>query len=145
MSKWTQRFLDLAKHIASWSKDPSTQVGAVAINDDGILLSIGFNGFPRGVNDDQSRYNDRDIKLRLISHAEQNLIAQAAYSGQSLKGSTVILSGLFPCSACTKLLIQAGVKRVIAPEPSGNERWKEDAEWSETMLKESGVEVIYVV
>lgn len=138
------KYMRIADATASFSKDPSTQVGAVAVNDDGVVLSVGYNGFPRGVDDDPARYNDREIKYKLIAHAEQNLVAQAAYAGHSLKGSTVILSGLYPCSSCAKSLIQAGVKTIITPRPEENERWAEDAKWSKILFDESSVEVIYV-
>lgn len=143
MSK-LHKYMGISDAVAQLSKDPSTKVGAIAINDDGIILSVGYNGFPRGVNDDPARYADRETKYKLISHAEQNLVAQAAYAGHSLKGSTVILSGLYPCSSCTKSLIQAGVKKIITPPPGDNERWAEDAKWSKILLDESSVEVIYV-
>lgn len=138
------KFTGLAEAMARLSKDPSTKVGAVAINDDGVVLSTGFNGFPRGVNDDPGRYADRPTKYSLIAHAEMNLVAQAAYAGSTLKGSTVILTGLYPCSNCAKLLIQAGVKRIIAPRPDSNPRWEEDAEWSTLMFAEAGVEIVYL-
>lgn len=139
-----EKFMVLAQAIAKLSKDPSTKVGGVALNDDGIVLALGYNGFPRGVTDDSARYEDRPTKYKLISHCEQNIVAQAAYSGHSLKGSTVVLSGLYPCSSCAKSLIQAGVVRVIAPPADSNERWDEDAKWSRLMFSEAGVEVIEV-
>ena len=138
------KYLEIANAISKFSKDPSTKVGAIAINDKGIILSTGYNGFPRGVNDDAARYENREVKYKLISHAEQNLVAQAAYAGHSLRGSTVFLSGLFPCSSCAKSLIQAGVSTIISPPPDKNDRWKDDAEWSKILLDEAQVETIYV-
>ena len=139
-----EKFLPMARAVAALSKDPSAKVGAVALNDDGILLAVGYNGFPRGVDDDPERYAVKEVKYRLVSHAEQNLVAQAAYAGHSLKGSTVVLSGLYPCSSCAKSLIQAGVKRIFAPPADANPRWAPDAEWSALMFRESGVEVITI-
>lgn len=89
-------------------------------------------------------YADRDIKLRLVSHAEQNLIAQAAYGGRSLRGATLLVSKLYPCSSCAKSIIQAGVVRVISPNPSDNVRWADESKWAQLMFSESGVEVIHV-
>ena len=83
------KFLNIVKEIAALSKDPSTKVGALAFDDQMNIIATGYNGFPRGVNDDPARYNDRPTKYKLISHSEQNLVAQAAYSGHSLAGSTV--------------------------------------------------------
>ena len=139
-----EKFLPIAKAVALLSKDPSTKVGCLALNEDGIVLALGYNGFPRGVNDDVSRYENRETKYALVSHAEQNLVAQAAYAGHSLKGSTVVLSGLYPCSNCSKSLIQAGVKRIITQPPGNNTRWAKDAEWSKILLDEASVEVIHV-
>lgn len=139
-----EKFLPIAHAVAGLSKDPRRQVGAVAVNDDGILLAVGYNGFPRGVSDDPSRYADREIKLNLIAHAESNLVAQAAYAGHSLRGSTVLVSSKYPCSSCAKSLIQAGVKRIITPPPDPGSSWSVDASWSEIMFRESGVEIITV-
>lgn len=137
------KFLPIASEMAKLSKDPSTQVGAVALDDNHNVIATAYNGFPRGVHDDPERYGDREVKYKLISHAEQNLVAQAAYGGRSLAGSTVLLTSLFPCSACAKSLIQAGVRRVISPPPDTNPRWEEEAKWAGVMFEEAGVEVIY--
>lgn len=136
-----EHFVAIAEAVANMSKDLSTKVGAVAIDDDGNILCVGYNGFPRGVNDAKARYEDKATKYRLISHAEQNLVAQAARNGIALKGSTVIITSLPPCSSCTKSLIQAGVKQVYFPEPAigMNELWLEEWNWSRQMLIEADV------
>lgn len=133
------KFIGIAKAVAEMSKDPNRKVGAVAIDDDGVILSTGWNGFPRGVSDLPSRYAEREVKYKLVSHAEQNLVAQAARAGHPLRGSTVILSGLYPCSSCAKSLIQAGVKRILAPPASIDPRWEGEAMWAKLMFDESGV------
>lgn len=137
------KFAGVAKAVAAMSKDPSTKVGAVALDDNFNVVATGYNGFPRGVSDDRSRYHDREIKYKLISHAEMNLVAQAAYGGRSLAGATVLITTLYPCTTCTKMLIQAGVKRIVVVNPEDNPRWKDDAEFSKMMLVEASVEVIY--
>lgn len=71
--KWRNRYLLLAKHFSTWSKDPSTQVGAVAVSDNGLILSEGWNGFPRGIRDTQNRLGDRQTKYDYMVHAEKNL------------------------------------------------------------------------
>lgn len=136
-----EHFVAIAEAVANMSKDPSTKVGAVAIDDDGNILCVGYNGFPRGVDDAKARYEDKVTKLKLVSHAEQNLVAQAARNGIALKGSTVIITSLPPCSSCTKSLIQAGVKQVYFPEPAigMNELWLEEWNWSRQMLLEAEV------
>lgn len=137
-----ENFIRVAESVAAMSKDPSTQVGAIAIDDDWNILCVGYNGFPRGVNDWPERLADRETKLKFISHSEQNLVAQAARNGIRLKGCKVIITSLPPCSTCTKLLIQAGVTHVYFPEPDVgvNPRWLLEWEISRTMLAEAGVE-----
>ena len=72
--KWDGRYLALAEQVASWSKDPSTQVGAIAVNPLGNVVAQGYNGFPRGIADSDERYNDREKKYKYIVHAETNCI-----------------------------------------------------------------------
>lgn len=137
------RFLPYAKAAAGMSKDPSTKVGAIALDEKFNVIATAYNGFPRGVNDDPARYADREVKYKLISHAEQNIVAQAAYGGRSLAGSTVLLTSLYPCSSCAKSLIQAGVIRIISPPPDTSERWADEAKWARTMFQEADVEVLH--
>ena len=113
INKWYKRYLKLAKEVATWSKDPSTQVGAVVVGSKGQILSQGYNGFPRGISDLSKRLNDRDVKLSLIVHAEMNAIYNATYSGVSLDGSTIFIYGLPACSECAKGIIQVGIKKVV--------------------------------
>jgi dCMP deaminase len=139
--KWDKRFLGLAAHIATWSKDPSTQVGCVVVGSDREIRSTGFNGFPRGIEDDDDRLSDRAKKYPLICHAEENAIMHAARIGMPLKGCTAFVTWP-PCCRCARSLIQAGVSEVVFP--LGCEippRWKEDFETSNGMLQEAGVQV----
>lgn len=137
--KWDIRFLELAKHISGWSKDPSTKVGCVVVGEDREIRSTGFNGFPRGISDDSERLMDRSKKYPLICHAEENAIMHAARIGISLKGSTAFVTWP-PCSRCARSLIQAGVQEIVYPETDGiPERWLEDFNISNGMLLEAGV------
>lgn len=138
------KFVGIAREVAALSKDPSTKVGAVVVDDDGNVLTVGYNGFPRGVIDDRERYADRDTKLKFIAHAESNAIAQAARNGVRLMGSTLVLTSLYPCSNCAKAIIQAGIKAVYAPHMSGdhNPDWIRERVISETMFREAGVVVV---
>ena len=77
MRSWDQRFLDLAEHIAQWSKDPRTKVGAVIVDEKKRVVSVGYNGFPRGVDDNPDRYEDRTAKLLFVAHAERNALDNA--------------------------------------------------------------------
>ena len=140
-SKWDLRFIGLAQHISTWSKDPSTKVGCVVVGADREIRSTGFNGFPRGINDDEERLTDRDKKYPLICHAEENAIMHAARIGVSLKDSTAYVTWP-PCSRCARSLIQAGIREIVYPETGKiPERWIEDFTISDSMLNEAGVAV----
>ena len=123
-NKWDIRFLEMAKLVASWSKDPSTQVGAIAVRNRTVIAQ-GYNGFPRGVDDHELYYLNKAIKYKRIVHAEMNAIYNAAENGVSLKDSTIYVIGLPICHDCAKGLIQAGVKRVVMPMiEKMNDKWK---------------------
>ena len=108
--KWDKRFLDLAEHVSQWSKDPRTKVGAVIVDDKKRVVSIGYNGFPRGVSDSVDRYEDRPTKHLFVAHAERNALDNAPLS---VEGCT-IYSPLFPCNECAKSIIQKGIRRVVS-------------------------------
>ncbi len=109
MTDWTRRFLDLAAHISRWSKDPSTQVGAVAVSPARAIVETGYNGLPRGVKDLPERM-ERPAKYLWTAHAEENLVAHAAR--ERLQGTTVYVTHMC-CASCTRMLINAGVKGVV--------------------------------
>lgn len=138
-TNWDSRFIELAKHIAQWSKDPSTKVGCVVVGEDREIRSTGFNGFPRGISDDAKRLSSRETKYPLICHAEENAIMHAARIGVSLKGSTAYVTWP-PCSRCARSLIQAGIKEIVYPKTDSiPERWIDDFTTSNGMLEEAGV------
>ena len=140
-AKWDQRFLKLAEHISGWSKDPSTKVGCVVVGEDREIRSTGFYGFPRGIEDDAERLEDRAQKYPLICHAEENAIMHAARIGISLKSNTAYVTWP-PCSRCTRSLIQAGVSEVVYPAGIDiPERWEEDLEIALGMMEEAGISV----
>ena len=139
MTDWDKRFLKLAKHISKWSKDPSTQVGCVVVGPDREVRSTGFNGLPRGIEDNDERLNDREIKYPLICHAEENAIMHAARIGISLKDCTAYVTWP-PCTRCARSLIQAGISTIIYPENTEiPERWMADFNLSLNMLKEANI------
>jgi len=124
-NKWDIRFMRIAKEISQWSKDPSSKIGAVIVNDDHRILATGYNGFPRGIQDDEDRLNNREIKYSLIVHAEMNALMNALYSGVSVKGTTLYVYGLPVCDNCTKSVIQAGISRVVITYPDVvAEKWQ---------------------
>lgn len=137
--------MNLAKHyhialaVAELSKDPSTKVGALIIDDRGAIRAVGYNGFPRGVDDDPGRYADRAVKLRLIAHAEANAIANAAAVGTPLNGCSLVVTK-FPCHECAKLIINAGIKRVLT-SPAAPGAWLDSSLTASWMFDEAGVKV----
>jgi dCMP deaminase len=137
-TKWDRRFLFLAKFWAEQcSRDPSTRVGAVIAQADQRIVSLGFNGFPIGVEDYPERYSDREVKYKFVCHAEIN----ACISGQGkiTKDCTLYVWPLFPCNECAKAIIQFGIKRVVYPQDSDNERWLDSTAIAQTMFTEAGV------
>ena len=141
MTNWDERFLNLAKHISEWSKDPSTKVGCVVVGPDREIRSTGFNGLPRGIEDNDERLNNREIKYPLICHAEENAIMHAARIGISLKDCTAYVTWP-PCTRCARSLIQAGVSTIIYPKDIEiPDRWMEDFNLSLNMLKEAKINI----
>lgn len=145
-TKWDKRFMCIAREVSTWSKDPSTSIGAVIVNDERRILATGFNGFPRGIEDTEERLNDREQKYPRIVHGEANTLMNALYSGVPVKGATIYVWGLPICSECTKLVIQAGIKRVVITYPElAPEKWRN--QWdkmSKPMYDEAGVSVTYL-
>lgn len=138
-NKWHRRFFDLAKHVATWSKDPSTQVGACVVNDNKQVIALGFNGFPRGVEDTPDRYSTREIKYKFVCHAERNALDNAF---ADTKGAT-LYSTLFPCSDCTKGIIQKGIKEIVTTPPDMTRDYN-NLDESLAMLKEAGIKVKFI-
>ena len=138
---WNQRFIDLAAHVAEWSKDPSKKVGAVIVNDNKHVLSMGYNGFPRGVDDNPGRYGNKSLKRLLVSHAERNALDNAP---ASVEGAT-LYSTLFPCNECAKGIIQRGIARVVTRRWDRTDQQMLNAynfDTAEFMFDEAGVELI---
>jgi len=137
--KWDQRYLKLAHGVAQWSKDPSSKIGAIAVGSKGQVLSQGFNGFPRGLNDYSHRLDDRETKYKYIVHAEMNVIYNATYNGVSLDGATLYVYGLPTCSECAKGVIQVGIERVVMPNMDIPDKWKESWLLTKSMFDEAGI------
>jgi dCMP deaminase len=139
MGNWDRRFIELARHFSTWSKDPSTQVGCVVVGPDREVRATGYNGFPRGVKDTEERLHDRELKYQLVVHAEENTLLYAARIGVPLKGCTAYVTWP-PCTRCSVSLIQAGIMRVVYPqEVEIPERWRKDFNLSQKILAEAGV------
>lgn len=147
--RWDRHFLGMAHYHSNLSKDPSTRVGAVIIGPDREILSAGFNGFPRGIEDTPERLNDRDMKLKLIVHAEMNALLAAARTGMRLKGCSLFLAatddsgevwGGPPCTRCAVEIIQVGITEIVSyPIKSAPSRWHADLELSKKLIWEAGI------
>ena len=135
--KWHIRYLKMAKMVASWSKDPSTKCGAVIVNADNEVVSIGFNGFPRGIHDSPRKLNDRTTKLAMTLHAERNAIL---FAKQSLKGCTIYTWPMHACSECAAMIIQAGFWQHVTMM-NDNPRWQESWNIARDMFNEANVDV----
>jgi dCMP deaminase len=131
----------LAGHIGTWSKDQSRQVGCVIVGSANQLLSSGYNGFVRGVDDERPDRHERPAKYDWTEHAERNAIYNAARIGVRLEGATVYLSW-FPCAACARAIVQVGTERLVAIKPDDqSSRWSDQFKVSASVLQEAGVDV----
>ena len=144
-STWDAYYLYMADVIASRSKDKSIKIGAVLVKDDAII-SMGYNGFPRGVDDNVEARHERPAKYSYTEHGERNSIYNAARAGTSTLGSTMYTQGV-PCADCARATIQAGVSKVVAYYQANDEvmpKWKESCALGREMLDEAGVEVVTI-
>lgn len=112
---WDEYFMGISLLSSMRSKDPSTQVGACIVSQDNKILSVGYNGFPRGCSDDdfpweRSGDSSNDTKYPFVCHAELNAILNSG--GRNLAGARIFVA-LFPCNECAKAIIQSGIKEVV--------------------------------
>ena len=135
---WHKRFIALAEHVSTWSRDPNRKVGAVIVRPDKTVASLGFNGFPRGVADTQERYDNREEKLEMVVHAEMNAILHAR---EPLHGYSLYVWPFHPCARCAAAIIQSGIKTVVTV-PWETTNWGETIRIANRMFEESGVTVV---
>lgn len=140
-SKWHKRFMDLAELISTWSKDPSTKVGAVIVDKNRRIISTGYNGFAVGVDDNEERLIDRTLKYPLTLHAEENALS---FAKQNLEGCILYVYGLTPCAHCASLIIQSGIKEVYTYKHEENDRWKDSFELTKQIFNEANVKLTYL-
>lgn len=131
-----ENFKEISEVVSKLSKDTSTKLGAVIVNSDGVIQSIGYNGFPRNVNDDIPERYERPLKYKWFEHAERNAIYN--FARQFLKGSSIHLTWI-PCTDCARGIIQTGISEVVISDTEIEDRWKEDFLQSLIMLREAGV------
>jgi len=142
-NKWTFRWFELCRLLESWSEDRSRKTGCVIVDDRQVLLSIGWNGFARGVHDLEYRH-DRPEKYKWFEHAERNAIYNAASKGIELRGATMY-HRWFPCADCARSIIQSGISTLICIEPDWDDPiWGEDFKAVRVMFDEAGIETHFV-
>lgn len=135
MNKWNIRYFSLALEVATWSKDPKRQVGAVCVSPDKRSIVVGYNGFPVNIKDSEELLSNRELKNKLMVHAEANCIVNGE---QSLHGWTMHVTKA-PCTNCAKLIINARIRKVVCPSPGGS--WKEDQLMAISLFKQAKIEV----
>lgn len=139
MNKWDTRFLELAQIVAGWSKDDSTGVGAVIVSSDKRIVSIGFNGYPKGVDD---TILSREQKIARTIHAEANALH---FANRDVAGCSIYVTHP-PCSHCAAHIIQRGIARVFTfvPDKHFMDRWAASLLESMKMFEEADVELVYL-
>ncbi len=136
----------MAYLVSMRSKDLSTRVGAVIVGSDNEVRSTGYNGLPRNINDCYERYKDKNFKSLASNHAEESAIIACARIGVQTKGCTIYTTWQ-PCAMCSKIIIQAGIVRVVfdkkfpGNDPTLQEDWEYSMQISYDMLQEAGIEV----
>lgn len=142
-AKWDKRFMELARHISTWSKDRTTKIGAVLVGPNKEVRSTGFNGFPRKVNDDVEERHQRPTKYFFVEHAERNIIFHAARTGVTTEGCILYVAGRPPCADCARAIVQAGIMEVVVETLEHKSRpeidWEANTKAAMEMLQEAGV------
>lgn len=148
MADWHRRFMDLAEEISHWSKDRSTKVGAVIVGPDREVVSMGYNGFARGVNDDIDKRHERPWKYFYTPHAEQNALYNTIRTQAKVVRCSIYISSLPPCSICSNAIVQSGIEKVYCVPLKVNtfleQRWHDEIEHGGIILREAGVNVVYM-
>ena len=133
--------MEVAELIASWSKDPSTKCGAVIASPDRTVISTGFNGLPRGVKDKEEILNDRELKYQCTIHAEENAILNAT-TREVLRGCSIYIHPIPPCSNCAARIIQAGITRVVFRAGDIQDHWKKSMSIARDMITDAKLELL---
>ncbi len=144
LSKWDRRFIDLANHVAQWSKGPRKRIGAVIVRPDKSIASLGYNGPARGFDDEAFLRMTREEQHAVVIHAEDNAIRQA-HDDEALSGYTLYVSPLLPCADCARRIVDAGISRVVAYCGHISPDWRASANEAEEIFIAAGVECIFAM
>ncbi len=146
LNLWHSRWINMATFVSSeFSKARKRRVGAVIVDDRNVMVSMGWNGPPRGVDDDDERnHSGHPDKERRTEHAERNAIYNAAAQGNSTLNCR-IYQNMYPCSACARAIIQCGIKHIITVEPDwDDEKYKDDFRVTRDLFEETNMQVTFV-
>lgn len=144
MAEWDDRLMGLAQYIGTWSKDRSTKVGCVIVGPSNEVRAVGYNGFVRGLDDEEGSRHERPAKYLWTEHAERNAIYHAAKVGIPMAGCRMYLPW-FPCMDCARAIAQCGLVELVAVEPDfGDPRWGSEFRSALEMLREAGVSVRFM-
>ena len=140
---WNKKFMDIAKDVAQWSKDKSTGVGAVIVKHNRVIAT-GYNGFPEHIDDEKPERHERPEKYSWTVHAEENAIISCARIGVSTQDA-VMYCTWFPCAGCARMLVNAGIKKIVCgQEPDlSNEKFGAEFKIVLEMLHEADVDIEY--
>lgn len=138
--KWDRRFISLAKEISFWSSDPSTKVGAIITDSKNRVISMGYNGLPRGIDPDEEYYNNREARLLKTIHAEENALL---FSSKNLESCTIYTYPFIPCSTCAIKIIQVGISRVVTID-NFPERWESSFNLSKKLFEKAGIKYDFI-
>lgn len=142
--EWNEYFMMLVHAISMKSKDESTHIGALVVDDSNRILATGYNSFPSGINDTVSERQVRPYKYYWFEHAERNCAYSAAKNGISLDGATMYTNGV-PCVDCGRAIVQSGIKKVVYSEAwngSNSDHWSEEAKITKELFDEAGIELV---
>lgn len=143
--KWINHFIKMAELVSTMSKDPNHKIGAVIVDKNNRVVSTGFNGFAKGIDDNSERLNDKEIKRLLMLHAEENAIL---YAKQDLTDCDIYVYGYPSCIHCTSIIIQSGIKTIYyrnsKKDNAVSEYWKTNLEMAKKLAEEAGVNVIEI-
>lgn len=146
MINWNKRFIELAEHIATWSKDPSKKIGAVIVDENNRIISTGYNGFAKGIKDSVERLENKELKRSLMLHAEENAILHAK---QDLNGCRIYIAGYCCCIHCASMIIQSGIKEVYYKNTSEDnyvsEHWQKNLELAKGLLSEAEINIVELI
>lgn len=142
-TKWDIRFLEMAKLVASWSRDPSTQTGAVIVRPDKSVAAVGFNGFASFMPDNPENYTNRDEKYSRIIHCEMNALL---FARERVSGYTLYTYPFISCDRCFVHMAQAGIKRFVAPCATAEQltRWGPAFDRVRNYAAEMGLELLEI-